>query len=78
MQKEGGSQGGKAVPRIHDEDSRGLGQIQSHTSRLEWDQKDLNVIIVHEILNRPISGFGGHVALQTSQLEPSKLKPTLN
>ena len=41
--------------RVNDKDSRGFGKVKRHTARLERDEEDFDVCVVHEILNRPLT-----------------------
>ncbi len=63
----GGEKGGHL--RVNDEDSRSLGQVERDTARFERDEEDLDVGVVHEVLDRPLALHGAHAAVQHDGLE---------
>lgn len=65
-------------PRIDDEDSRGLGQVQGHAAGLERDEKDLDVGVVHKVLDRLLALRGRHAAVQHDGVEAGATKPPLD
>lgn len=60
---------GRGGLRVDDEDSRSLGQVERDTTRFERDEKDLNVGVVHEVLNRSLALHRAHTAVQHDGLE---------
>jgi hypothetical protein len=48
---------------------------QSHTTSLQADQEDGDLRILHEMLNRCVSGLRSHSTFQPANVEAGPLKP---
>lgn len=57
-------------PGVYDEDIVCLDQVQGDTTRLERHKEDLNVNILHKVLNHGIPLRRAHGSLQHNRLEP--------
>lgn len=48
---------------------------QSHTTSLQADQEDGDLRVLHEMLNRCVTGLRSHSTFQPADVEPCPLKP---
>jgi hypothetical protein len=48
---------------------------QSHTTSLQADQEDSDLRVLHEMLDRCVSGLRSHSTFQPANVEPCPLKP---
>lgn len=65
-------------PRIDDENSGRLRQVQRHAAGLERNEEDLDVGVVHEIFDRLLALRGRHAAVQHDGVEAGPTEAPLD
>ena len=69
------SKRGKRHLRINNEHSAGFCQIESNTTSLQRDQKDLYIGVVHEVLDALLSLLRAHGAIEHDSVETGAAEP---